>query len=553
MGILRLLVCLALLQSPAPAGQARDDTRGKGEISGRITDQVTRQPIPAASVVLRAGRDSRTATTDADGRYAFTGLAGGSYVVLADGGYERATYLTHVYGDSRAVERAMAVRNTPLVLGDGEARKDVDIALSRAAVVDGRVIDIDGVPLADIEVQAQGVTTGLWKPATARTDDHGRFRLFGLAPGAYRVCVNPSNESLYGSQVPRADRLVRTCYPAVSSESEAGRVEVQAAAPTTIEITAQRFGAFTVTGTIVDANGAPAPTASIALTRAGTFPAVLRGEVANAGRFTISGVTQGRYLLAAKIGPETETAQRGEAVAGYTTVLVENASVEGLTVTVRRGARIGGHLKFLDSPAPSTSSLRMIVETVPESVEYMPAFERPPFGEVNASLEFELTDVFFPLTFVVRDLPAGWAVKSVTLRGADITGVPTSFWGDSKTKDLEIGLTHHVADVFGKVTDETGAASGGGCVLAVRPDARRPLSPASFKSAFVLEDGSYRLDSLPSGDYVVAALAFVDCMRLNAQSAALDRLIRTLKPVTFVEHAEQRLDLRLSSLQEKRP
>jgi hypothetical protein len=45
------------------------------------------------------------------------------------------------------------------------------------------------------------------------TDDRGAFRLFGLAPGEYRVCATPRSMVVNNAQ----ERPIRTCYPSATT------------------------------------------------------------------------------------------------------------------------------------------------------------------------------------------------------------------------------------------------------------------------------------------------------------------------------------------------
>ena len=150
-----LFVCL--LQAAPAQAPARDTPPSKpatAVIRGRITDKESGQPIPGALVAIRSGRDSRTIVADADGRYEFTALPAGAYLVMADGGFERATHLTHVLGDPRPLESTIDLLNKTFMLKEGEVRADADIPLTRAGAIDGRVIDSEGEPMTGVEVTA---------------------------------------------------------------------------------------------------------------------------------------------------------------------------------------------------------------------------------------------------------------------------------------------------------------------------------------------------------------------------------------------------------------
>jgi hypothetical protein len=117
----------------------------------------------------------RSVETDADGRYEFVGLAPGHcYLTASRRGYVEA------FGGRQVTVAAAAVAR-------------VDVALERAGVISGRVVDEFGEPLSRVMVAAlRRGRARLEGPFQNRdTDDESRFRLFDLAPGSYVVRAEP--------------------------------------------------------------------------------------------------------------------------------------------------------------------------------------------------------------------------------------------------------------------------------------------------------------------------------------------------------------------------
>jgi protocatechuate 3,4-dioxygenase beta subunit len=75
-----------------------------------------------------------------------------------------------------------------IVLEPGQKMDDLNLTMIPSGAITGRVLDASGEPVESAEVQAEG-PGGTAQPAF--TDEEGRFRLGGLAPGRYRIRAQP--------------------------------------------------------------------------------------------------------------------------------------------------------------------------------------------------------------------------------------------------------------------------------------------------------------------------------------------------------------------------
>ena len=127
-----------------------------------------------------------TVTADRDGRFELSGLPAGRFqFTAAKVGYS---------------PPGVAVMDMPPNLGvrvdlaDGEVRERVDITLAPWGSLSGRVVDELGEPLQGVSVQLLQVRYQAGRRrlvgamgALRQTDDLGRYRVFGIAPGRYIV------------------------------------------------------------------------------------------------------------------------------------------------------------------------------------------------------------------------------------------------------------------------------------------------------------------------------------------------------------------------------
>src|SRR3954462_13701069 len=179
-------------RAPAPGLQPRDPAQqqppatGTARIRGRVVAADTGQPIRRALVRISAPelRESRTTSTDPEGRYEFRDLPAGRYNVNASKG----AFVTLSYGQTRPFEQGR-----PLQLLDKQTVEKIDFALPRGSIITGRVIDEYGDPVAAAQIapmRMQFSPQGRRPAPSGRfvsADDVGEFGVLGLPPGEYFV------------------------------------------------------------------------------------------------------------------------------------------------------------------------------------------------------------------------------------------------------------------------------------------------------------------------------------------------------------------------------
>jgi hypothetical protein len=205
----------ASFQQPARDTQARVQT-GSGVIRGRVTRADDGMPLANATVLLegRALSASRTVTTDERGAFEFRDLPSGQFQVYAF----KPGFLRLYYGQRIAQNQSPAA----FTLGDGQRLDSMDIALPRGAVIEGRLLDRYGDPIAGarIESMRSRYVNGERQlvhdegRSSASTDDLGRFRIYNLDAGAHYL-------SAAVSDVIETDQRPLVFYPGTFSSAEA--------------------------------------------------------------------------------------------------------------------------------------------------------------------------------------------------------------------------------------------------------------------------------------------------------------------------------------------
>ena len=171
-------------------------------LSGRVTTAPSGRPLARARVVLTSDeifecppnnpegrtdncqRYNRVEITDTDGRYTITKLPKGKTFTVS---VSKTGYATRAFGEVPPSTPA-----TLIELKDEEQRTGVDVALAAQHVLTGILLDEDNTPLggALVEAIASADLDGqrdLIAVSQSVTDERGRYRLFGLAPGEYVI------------------------------------------------------------------------------------------------------------------------------------------------------------------------------------------------------------------------------------------------------------------------------------------------------------------------------------------------------------------------------
>ena len=151
------------------------------------------------TLITNIAAGSSTVTTDANGRFSFTGVAPGEYLISG----ERDGFIRSEYGQRTPTGRGVRVpvsADQPLQL---------ELKMLQASVVSGRVLTLDGEPAAQATVQAYAYRYSngqreLAEVKDTRTNDLGEYRLFWLEPGDYFVSVK-TDENQDGAPVGTVD------------------------------------------------------------------------------------------------------------------------------------------------------------------------------------------------------------------------------------------------------------------------------------------------------------------------------------------------------------
>jgi protocatechuate 3,4-dioxygenase beta subunit len=481
--------------TPAPAG---------GSIQGRVLDVQSQEPLHRAVVELSAGELPRALTTrtDAEGHYSFADLPAGRFTLRVS----KPRYLSLEYGQRRPFEPGRR-----LMLEARERLQNVDVLLPRAGVIAGRVLEPGGDPIERVWVQLfrVGYADGqrrLVSAGRAVSNDIGEYRVSGLAPGEYYVFAREMAVPP-GPNVHDTTGYANTFYPGVRNVEEAERVPIALGQEVlNLDLTMPVSRAATLSGRVVRVDGAPVASVRVTLLDgpfSGSDGNVSGGAPTDDdGRFRIAGVGAGAYQLAADVrdGPAPGR--------GILPVDVVGADQPGLTIVVGPGGTFSGRVVASSGePLPFPSGAVLVGARRADGVRQMA-------GEavrVAGDWMVEGRGLLGSRLIRMARLPDGWWLKAVLRDGQDVTDVPIAFDHGIAVGGITIVLDDTPTRLEGTVADASGARVEDYTVIAFSPDKSRWGTETRFVQAGRPDHaGRFRLTGLPPGEYLVAAVDYVE-------------------------------------------
>lgn len=533
----RLSIAALSLLSSIYQGAAQQPQPASGTIAGALRSADLGGPVRRAAVKLVSAQPAatRTATTDADGRFAFTNLPPGDYTLSAS----KAGFLESVFGARRP---GAGVAGTPIRLAAGERRDDIAMRLPRGGVISGIVTDEFGDAALGVPVRAMrlGYANGqrVAQPiANAATDDLGAYRLAGLPPGEYIVSAVPRDSvaaraSMAESLRARSAAIAaagRTPPPSVRSDEGAhddrgyvpvyfsGTASPSAATRVTLGVSQQVAGVdiqlqalktATIAGTIANPDGTPG-SANVQLIDAAMPIANLGVWFRNAtpgGKFSFAGLAPGAYVLSAQ-APSRGAA--GGSLTGSLTVTVDAEPVE-VALTLSRGVSVSGAIRL--DPLKGAGDLRRIrVRLAP--IATASDWEMAPYEDMpDAQGRFTFRGVApgrYRVTVI--GLPSGWTLESAVFGNLDAADVHLSVAAGDDVDGGVLRVTARTGEIAGALSTADGAPASDRTVILFPAD-RAHWMPQSRRIHVVqpAQDGRYSVRELPAGEYRVAAVDGVE-------------------------------------------
>ena len=521
-----------LLQAVPPAGAVYD----RAALQGMVVKRGTAEPLSNATVELHRDQENAaildSTTTEDDGRFSFGAVAPGRYRLTATRrGYTRSPITIAVSSGQSS-----------------QAAQDIRLTMTATASISGRVVDLSGRPVANVEVKALKASypegRRVLTPAeSAQTNDLGEYRLFWLAPGRYYVgAVHPKAQGMFRRMatsgvgtstsgpvgtlvtVEKADPAVLVLDPRAELDSATVRYAPIFFGGTTNEHNATGidlregadFGGVNimvgpvqmrhVRGVVVDGvTGRPAQYGSITLPKDLDTPPIKDVTVdRDTGTFDML-LFPGSYSV-------TATSASGE---GYAIFTVGDADIENLTIPTTPTFSIRGRIIAEGAPiSPAVlEALRLTLRRDPPRGEPVTTAYDTPLADGSFTIHASAGDFriniapilnvtpsrYAPPSSAVRQSFEGAYVKSIRIGNADVLNAGLHL-NSPPSAPLEIVIASNPGALEGQVVTNSREPVADAAVLLI-PDNRRRNE--LYRTTATDSSGRFHFDRVPPGNYKV--------------------------------------------------
>ena len=463
---------------------------GGATLTGTVTDDAN-APIAGVEVTLydSAGDFVAGAVTGADGTFALTGVAGGSYRLgfapvsspfpMSPGPNYLPTYDGADTLAGATVINVVAASTTA----------DLDVQLAAGGEIEGAVTDAASKPIAGVEVTAYASDGTPLYVATTAAD--GTYVIAGLSSGAYKLGFDPSYSPAPQNDVAQFD--------GGSSLASATPISLTAGGAPAV-INAQLAAGATISGVVTDSLGDPAD--DVPVVAYDTDGNVVAGATSAhfTGDYEIIGLPAGTYRIGFDRGSCCSSGDYAPQFSGDQSTLASAATVTvgagGAATGVDAALAPGGHIAGEITDADGSPLSGIHVDAIDSSGTVVAATDSLADGSYTL---FGLASGTYRLQYVGSFAGASPLVNtdyypaSSTLAGA--TGIAVT--AGTTTSGVDVRLARVTGSLVGVVTGGSAGPLAGAAVTLY--DSSGSIAAAATSG----RDGTFQLAGLEPGFYRV--------------------------------------------------
>jgi protocatechuate 3,4-dioxygenase beta subunit len=439
---------------------------------------------------------------DANGAFAFGGVPAGNYFLCARvKGYDRACF-GGVSEPGRPLPK--------LMVQAGQNRQDIILSALPLGSVSGTVLDSDGDPVPNAQVQMLRPVYERrkleWEPVNnAQTNDRGEYRMSYVRPGHYRVMatrqympVNRVQPDVTNGQKMIEELYSRQFYPNAATIDAAATLTLKAGNDLkTIDFSLNPVERAVVSGRIILPPGA-ASNEPVRLLLLPDRPTEQIG--AGAGppdyRFEFPSALPGPQQLLALLKTDDHTYFASESI-------VAGNGTEDLAVTLAAGTPLSGRLQLEGQGAKEHGPYT--VHLTPG--DHMRFLGEQPTAEVNDDGTFEFDDVVPGVWDIgVQPEPPGSYIKSMRLGKQDVLTEDMTLKPGTR-EPLNIVLSLNGAIVSGTVSESASpsAKAAGRVMVLLAPYGKFDDVLSFYQTKPTDENGKFTFKQVTPGRYKIYA------------------------------------------------
>ena len=476
----------------------------RGTVSGRVT--IKDKGVPGVAVGLRKSDFNNPyesflrATTDPDGFYRITNVPAGAYEIAPSAP-------AYIIADSNNSQ------DKTVVVGEDENVEGINFSLVRGGVVTGKVIDAEGRPVIQQQVNLFSVESfnqqtpqrPVYASRNAITDDRGIYRMYGLRPGRYKVATGRGENTFSGNFGRSRTSYKQVFHPDVTEEPKATVIEVSEgseAANVDIKLGAA-METFSVSGRVIDGEkGLPVPNARFGLQRlAGERTEFVGTSVVSdaQGEFLIDNLIPGKYTIFMFQNVSTELR------ADSFSFDVIDQDVTGVVVKLVKGASLAGVVVLESEDKAVLQKLQQLQLRAYVMVQGVSSYSQGSTSPIAADGTFRLPGLSAGTANLVLNStmggmpPKGFAISRIERDGVVTPRVEVK--EGEQIAGLRVFVTFGSATIRGVVKFENGELPPGAQLYVRLMKPNQPGPGFGFRPPPVDSRGHFLMEGIPGGDY----------------------------------------------------
>jgi hypothetical protein len=226
-----------------------------------------------------------------------------------------------------------------------------------------------------------------------------------------------------------------------------------------------------------------------------------------------------------------------------------SADIDNLTIVTSPGVTVSGRIAY-QGQAPQKQTVQVVAVPPaggPSPIGMLLNSKALGGGRVSQDGTFELRGIAGPQIIGVQGMPAGWALKSVTIDGVDVTDVPYDFKPGNNVAGLVVTLTDRLTEITGNVRDGRGQPVVDYVLVAFPEDTKLWGAQSRYvQTTRPNQNGTFSIKGLPPGRYHAAIVPALE-NGLQNDPSVLEQLRPRARSFSLSEGQILNLNLEVSA------